>query len=149
MAVWDIKTMAEHVYGSTFASRMAANLVGVFGMLALVLAVVGVHGVIAYSVSRGAHEFGVRMAVGARSGEILRLVLTEGLKTIMVGIGLGLILAVAGTRLLTSLIYEVSPLDGLTFAVVTTILVVAALAACYAPARRASRITPSQALRYE
>ena len=149
MAVWDTKTMTEHVYGSTFTSRMATSLVGIFGLLALVLAVVGVHGVIAYSVSRGTHEFGVRMALGARSGEILRLVLTEGLKTIMVGIGLGLLLAIAVTRLLTSLLYEVSPLDWVTFALVTTTLVVAALAAWYAPARRASRIAPSQALRYE
>jgi predicted permease len=149
MAVWDIKTMSEHVHGSMFTSRVATSLVGIFGVLAMVLAVVGVHGVIAYTVSRGTHEFGVRMALGARSKQILELVLTEGLKTILIGVGLGLALSLAATRLLTSLLYGVSPLDWTTFATVTIILVLAALAACYGPARRASRIAPSQALRYE
>jgi predicted permease len=149
MAVWNMKTMTEHVYGSTFTSRMATSIVGIFAVLALMLAIVGVHGVIAYTVSRGTHEFGVRMALGAGSKQILNLVLTEGLKTILIGVGLGLALSVAATRLLRSLLYGVSPLDWPTFAVVTIILALAALAACYAPARRASRIAPSQALRYE
>jgi predicted permease len=149
MAVWDLETMTEHVHGSTFTTRMATSLIGVFGMLALVLAVVGVHGVIAYSVSHGTHEFGVRMALGARSVEILKLVMTEGLKTILCGMGLGLALAIAVTRLLASLLYGVSPLDAVTFTVVSVILAAAALVACYVPARRASHVNPNQALRYE
>jgi predicted permease len=149
MAVWNMKTMTEQVYGSTFTSRMATSIVGIFAVLALVLAIVGIHGVIAYTVSRGTHEFGVRMALGAGSKQILNLVLTEGLKTILIGVGLGLALSVAATRLLTSLLYGVSPLDWPTFAVVTIILVLAALADSYTPARRASRVAPRQALRYE
>jgi macrolide transport system ATP-binding/permease protein len=149
MAVWSLKTMDEHLQGSTFTTRTVSGLVGVFGMLALVLAVVGVHGVVAYSVSHGRHEYGVRMALGARSEEILGLVLKEGLTTILIGIGIGLPLAVATTRILTSLLYGVSPLDGTTFMAVSVVLAVVALAACYVPARRAAKVEPSQALRYE
>jgi predicted permease len=149
MAAWDLKTMTEHVHGSTFPTRMATNLVAVFGALALVLALVGVHGVMAYSVSRGTREFGIRMALGARSSEILELVLLGGVKTILMGIGVGLALAVALTRLLTSLLYGVSPFDWVTFSVVSVALMGAALAACVMPARRASGVDPNQALRYE
>jgi predicted permease len=149
MAVWDLKTMTEHVHGSTFQTRMATSLVTVFGALALVLALVGVHGVMAYSVSRGIREFGIRKALGARSKEILGLVLLGGIKTILIGVGVGLALALAVTRLLTSLLYGVSPFDWPTFAVVSSILMGAALAACVMPARRAARVNPNQALRYE
>jgi ABC-type antimicrobial peptide transport system permease subunit len=149
MAVWGLKTMNEHLHGSTFATRMATSLIGVFGMLALVLAAVGVHGVVAYSVSHGTHEFGVRMALGARSVEILGMVLKEGLRTVLIGVGIGLALAMAATRILTSLLYGVSPLDSVTFAVVSMVLAIVALAACYLPARRAANVEPSQALRCE
>jgi predicted permease len=149
MAVWGLNTMNEHLHGSTFTTRMATSLIGVFGMLALVLAVVGVHGVVAYSVSHGTHEFGVRMALGAGSAEILGMVLKEGLRTILIGIGFGLALAVAATQILTSLLYGVSPLDSATFTVVSMVLAIVALAACYIPARRAANVEPSQALRYE
>jgi ABC-type antimicrobial peptide transport system permease subunit len=149
MAVWDSKTMTEHVNGSTFPTRMATSLVAVFGALALVLALVGVHGVMAYSVSQSSREFGIRMALGARSKEILELVLLGGVKTILLGIGVGLVLAFNVTRLLTSLLYGVNPFDWTTFAVVSAILMGGALAACIMPARRAARVEPNTALRCE
>ena len=149
MAVWDLKTMTEHLHGSTFPTRMATSLVAVFGALALVLALVGVHGVMAYSVSHSKREFGIRKALGARSTEILQMVLFGGVKTILIGIAVGLALAFSGTRVLTSLLFGMSPFDWETFAVVSVILSGAALAACFAPARRAARVDPNQALRYE
>jgi putative ABC transport system permease protein len=118
-------------------------------LLALVLAAVGVHGVVAYSVSHGTHEFGVRMALGARSVEILVMVLEEGMRTVLIGVGIGLALAMAVTRTLTSLLYGVSPLDWMTFVVISVVLAIVALAACYIPARRAANVEPSQALRCE
>jgi predicted permease len=142
MAVWGLKTMNEHLHGSTFTTRMATSLIGVFGLLALVLAAVGVHGVVAYSVSHGTHEFGVRMALGA-------MVLEEGMRTVLIGVGIGLALAMAVTRTLTSLLYGVSPLDWMTFVVISVVLAIVALAACYIPARRAANVEPSQALRCE
>jgi ABC-type antimicrobial peptide transport system permease subunit len=149
MAVWDLKTMDEHLQGSTFTTRMVTSLIGVFGMLALVLSVVGVHGVVAYSVSHRTQEFGVRIALGAGSLGIVRMVLKDGLRMILIGIGFGLTLAVVATRILASLLYGVSPLDSVTFMVVSMVLAIVALAACYVPARRAASVEPSQALRYE
>jgi ABC-type antimicrobial peptide transport system permease subunit len=141
--------MNEHVHGSTFTTRTVSGLVGVFGMLALVLAVVGVHGVVAYSVSHRTPEFGVRMALGAGSAGIRSMVLKEGLRMVLIGVGFGLALAVVVTRILTSLLYGVSPVDSMTFAVVSMVLAIMALAACLVPARRAANVEPSRALRCE
>jgi len=129
--------------------RIAARLCGAFGGLALFLAVVGVYGVKAYVVARRTREIGIRMALGADSGKVLWLVLREGLSLTALGLGAGLILAVAVGFLVRSLIYEVQALDPITFTLAPLCLTAATLIACYLPARRATKVQPMSALRYE
>jgi putative ABC transport system permease protein len=118
-----------------------------FATLALVLAAIGVYGVMSYAVARRTQEVGIRMALGARRGQVLGMVLREGMRTIVVALIVGLAIAVAATRLLSSQLFGVSAVDPLTFAAVPVLLAVVALAACYLPARRASRVDPIVALR--
>jgi putative ABC transport system permease protein len=118
-----------------------------FATLALVLAAIGVYGVMSYAVARRTQEVGIRMALGARRGQVLAMVLREGMRTIVIALIVGLVVAVATTRLLSSQLFGVSAVDPLTFAVVPVLLAVVALAACYLPARRASRVDPIVALR--
>jgi putative ABC transport system permease protein len=124
-------------------------LLGVFAGTALVLALAGMYGVMAYSVSRRTGEIGVRMALGASPMTIVRLVLGEGLSTAVVGIALGVLASFAMTRLMASMLFGLNPTDPLTFAAAALLLMVAALAACYVPARRATRVDPMMALRNE
>ncbi len=144
-----IMTMEQFMQNGIESAGGPGYLVSVFGLLALALAMIGVYGLMSYSVSRRTHELGIRMALGARQGEILGLVLRKGLMITVVGLLVGLAAAIAVARLLRGLLFEVSPLDPLTFAAVTLILVITALGACYLPARRAAKITPGAALRYE
>jgi predicted permease len=138
----------DAVAGAALATRrLTLWLVAVFGITALLLAVVGIYGVIAQSVGHRTQEFGVRLALGATRGDILRLVLTSGITVIGVGVTAGLLLSAASTRLLDSLLYGVSAADGSTFALVTMLLVAAALVSTYVPARRATRISAAAALR--
>jgi predicted permease len=143
------RSMAELLRTSLFPARMGAILLGVFGLLALVLASVGLYGVMAYSVSRRTREIGIRMALGAQSGDVLRLVLRESLMLVAVGVLLGLIVAFAATRLLAGFLYGVSPTDPAAFIGIAALLAVVALIASLVPARRAAKVDPLVAFRYE
>ncbi|HVV70489.1 MAG TPA: FtsX-like permease family protein, partial [Verrucomicrobiae bacterium] len=125
------------------------GLLSLFGLLALFLAVCGIYGVLAFSVSQRTQELGVRAALGANQGDILRLVIRQGLSLVLGGITLGVFTALGLTKLLQSLLYEVAPTDLLTFAGVALAVLMAAFLACWLPARRAAAIDPMQALRHE
>jgi predicted permease len=149
LPVTDIAAMPDVVYTSVAQPRFQMVLLGLFGSLALLLAAVGIYGVISYSVVQRTHEIGIRMSLGAQPGQILQLVVGQGLKLALVGIAIGGVAALALTRLMMSLLFGVSPADPLTFAGVALLLAAVALAACYVPARRAMRVDPMTALRYE
>src|SRR5882724_1894901 len=147
--VTHLQTM-DQVFGDSVAQpRFSMLVVGLFAALALVLASVGIYGVMAYSVSRRAHEIGVRMALGARTGQVLKLVLKEGMTLTLMGIAVGLFGAFALTRLIATLLFGVSAKDPFTFISVAALLAAVALVACYIPARRATKVDPLVALRYE
>ena len=149
LPVFDAATMESRVQIASTGERLAASFVGDFGLLALVLAAVGIYGVIAYATRQRTHEIGIRMALGARSSSILRLVLSQGLRLTLAGLAGGLGLSLALTRLLSSMLFGVTPTDAPTFAGVALLLGLVALAACYLPARRALSVDPMMALRHE
>jgi ABC-type antimicrobial peptide transport system permease subunit len=129
--------------------RFPALLISIFAGIALLLASVGIYGVVSYSVSQQTHYIGVRMALGAQAADILKLVLRQGLTLVLAGMALGIIGALGLTRLLRSLLFEVQTTDTATFAFVISTLFLVALFACYIPARRATKVDPLVALRYE
>jgi putative ABC transport system permease protein len=145
----EVTTMDRLLSKSIASSRFNTVLLMVFALVALVLAAVGTYGVMSYAVTQRTHEFGIRMALGAGTGDVLRLVLRRGMALAIVGLMLGLAGAFALTRLLTSLLFEVKPTDAITFAVVSLSLFAVSLLACYIPARRATKVSPLVALRYE
>jgi putative ABC transport system permease protein len=144
-----VATMNQVVADSFAQSRFSAILLSLFGTLALALAAIGIYGVMAYSVTQRTREIGLRMALGAQTPDVLRLVMAQGLKVAFIGIALGLAGALAVTRLLKALLFSVSTTDPLTFGFVTALLGVVALLACCIPARRAAKVDPMVALRYE
>jgi putative ABC transport system permease protein len=144
-----LTTMEQLVSGSVAGQRFNALLLSVFGALALVLAIVGVFGVINYSVAQRTHEIGVRIALGARRSDIFKLIIVQGMRLAFLGIGIGLLGALALTRIIADLLYDVSPVDPVTFALVPLLLVGVTLLACYVPARRAAKVDPMIALRCE
>ncbi len=145
----EVQTMPELVSESTHEKRFVALLLGLFAAVGLILALVGIYGVISYSVAQRTREIGIRMAFGASLVHVVRMVLREGLKVVVVGVAAGTLGAWALTRYLTSVLYSVRATDPWTFAGVAGAMVVVALAACYVPARRAAGIDPMAALRYE
>jgi putative ABC transport system permease protein len=142
-----VETLEQHLQVPLFPARAAGLLLGMFGGLALTLAVVGLYGVIAYSVSQRRVEIGVRMALGARQADIVRMVVWQGLRLTLIGMGIGLAIAMAATRVLSSILYGISASDPLTFGGVTLALTAVAMLASYLPARWAARLEPIRALR--
>jgi putative ABC transport system permease protein len=149
LPVYDVMTMNERLSNSVAARRFNLSLLGGFASLALLLAGVGVYGVISYVVAQRTHEVGVRMALGARSADVMRLFIKQGMALVLLGVALGSAGAFALTRVMKSLLFDVSANDPLTFACVALALSLIALAACYLPARRAARIDPLTSLRHE
>jgi ABC-type antimicrobial peptide transport system permease subunit len=149
LVVFDLTTLELREQIASFPQRIAGTFVGAFGLLALVLAAVGIYGVTAYTTRQRTHEIGIRMALGASTQDILRLVLGHGLRLTLAGVGLGLAVSFALTRFLGELLLGVTSTDALTFSSVAILLCVVALLACFIPARRAMRLDPTLALRYE
>ncbi|HEY6248961.1 MAG TPA: ABC transporter permease [Candidatus Angelobacter sp.] len=149
LAVFDVNTLSSWTQNATTGERIAGTFVGAFGLLALALAAVGIYGVVAYTTRQRTREIGIRMALGAGRFNILRLVLNHGLTLTALGMLIGLAAAWALTRFLKSLLFGISSTDALTFVCVTLLLCTVALLACYLPARRATRVDPIIALRYE
>ncbi|MDQ3200088.1 MAG: FtsX-like permease family protein, partial [Verrucomicrobiota bacterium] len=149
--ILSLKTFAQHLDGNfeLWIVRAGATLFSIFGGLALALATVGVYGVKAYAVARRTREIGIRMALGAQRGAVLRMFMREGAVMLAGGVFLGLLLAAGTGKLLSGLLYEVGALDPVAFTMAPAVLVVAALLATWLPARRATRISPMAALRTE
>jgi predicted permease len=147
--VSQIVTMDERLSNSVAQRRFQMLLLAVFASVALVIAMVGIYGVISYAVSQRTHEIGIRMALGAQAGDVLRMVIWRGMSLALIGVALGLAAALALTRVLKNLLFEVSATDPATFALIALLLIVVALIASYIPARRATKIDPLQALRHE
>ncbi|HLW44270.1 MAG TPA: ABC transporter permease, partial [Candidatus Acidoferrales bacterium] len=147
--IYDVQTLDEVLSRSFAARRLSMILLAVFAGLALVLSCVGIYGVISYLVGQRTHEIGVRMALGAQHNDVLRLILGQGVRMALMGVGIGLVAALALTRLMSRMLFGVSATDPLTFAGVALLLCGVAVVACYVPARRATRVDPMVALRYE
>ncbi len=147
--IYSVQTLDEALSNSFAARRLSMILLGLFAALALVLSCVGVYGVISYLVGQRTHEIGVRMALGAQRNDVLRLILGQGVRMALMGVGIGLVAALALTRLMSRMLFGVSATDPLTFAGVAVLLCGVAVVACYIPARRAMRVDPMEALRYE
>jgi putative ABC transport system permease protein len=149
LPVNDVRTMEDRVAANIARPRVSVALLGVFSAVALALAAVGIYGVVSYTVAQRTREIGIRMALGARPDGVLQLVVRQGLAPVALGVAVGLASALLATRLMRSLLYGVSATDPLTFAAVALFLALVALVAIWLPARRATRVSPLVALRYE
>ena len=149
LPVFAVETMDDVLSAEVASQRFNAGAMAGFAGLAVLLAAVGIYGVMAYAVSQRTHEIGLRMALGAEPGNVLRMILTQGLRLALMGVALGLAASLALTRLMTGLLFGLKPSDPETFVLVTAALLAVAVAACWIPARRATRVEPVIALRYE
>jgi putative ABC transport system permease protein len=149
LPVFSAKTMDEYLSDSVTTPRFNTTLLSIFAGVALILTIVGWYGVMSYSVTQRTNEIGIRLALGAQSSHVLRMVITQGLRFVVIGLVIGLVGAFALTRLLTSLLFGIRTSDPLTFVAVSLLLLLVALLACYLPARRATRVDPMEALRCE
>jgi putative ABC transport system permease protein len=149
LAIADVSSMEQRLRESLWRQRFSSSVLGAFSLAALGIAVLGVFGVTSYLVALRSHEIGVRMAVGARPADILRMVLRQSLALVAIGIGIGLLVSFGLTRVLQGLLFGIKASDSLTFAVVVAILMISALMACLLPAKRAAHVDPVVALRME
>jgi macrolide transport system ATP-binding/permease protein len=149
LPAFNVMSLADNIDISLFPSRFGAVLLGVFGFLALLIASIGIYGVMSYGVSERTHEMGIRMALGARGRDVMRLVISQGMWLALIGVAIGAGLALAVTRVVKSYLYDVSVTDPLTFIGIALLLIGVALLACYVPASRATKVDPLEALRYE
>ena len=149
LPAFNVTTLADNIEISLFPARLGAVLLGVFGALALLIASIGIYGVMSFGVSERTREMGIRMALGAQRGDVLRMVILQGMKVAAIGVAIGTGLALVSTRVVSSYLYDVSRTDPLTFVGITLTLIGVAFLACYLPARRATKVDPLEALRYE
>ena len=149
LALANVRTMDEWISNSAAQPRLNAMLLGIFSAIALLIAAIGIYGVLAYSANQRTREIGLRMALGAQPGNILRLIVREGMRFALIGVGVGLVCSIGFGRAVSTLVYGVSIHDPATFVGVAILLTGVALAACVFPARRAARVDPMVALRHE
>lgn len=147
--IYNIRTMNEIRSESVASERLNLTLLSIFAGIALVLAVVGIYGVMSYTVTQRTHEIGIRMAIGAQPRDVFKMVIGQGMLLALIGVGLGLIGAFALTRLMATMLFDVAPTDPATFAVIAVLLTSVALLACFIPGRRATKVDPVISLRYE
>ena len=147
--IYNIRTMHEIRAESVASERLNLTLLSLFAAIALVLAIVGIYGVMSYTVTQRTHEIGIRMAIGAQPRDVFRMVIGQGMTLALIGVGIGLIGAFALTRLMASMLFDIAPTDPVTFAVIAVLLTTVALLACFIPGRRATKVDPVISLRYE
>ncbi|HEX8748974.1 MAG TPA: FtsX-like permease family protein, partial [Pyrinomonadaceae bacterium] len=147
--VFNARSMEQVIAESIASRRFAMLLMTIFAVVALLMASVGIYGVMSYSVTQRTHEIGIRMALGASARDVLKMVVGQGMLLVLIGLGCGLLGAFAVTRVMSSMLFGVSTTDPLTFMVISLLLALVAFLACYIPARRATRVDPMTALRYE
>jgi len=149
LPVFSIKTMEEYISASVAAPRFNTTLLSIFAAVALVLTIIGLYGVMSYSVAQRTNEIGIRMALGAQTRDVLALIVKQGVMLVLIGLGLGMVGALALTRLLATLLFGVTAKDPMTFISIAALLSLVALLACFIPAWRATRVDPLEALRCE